>query len=116
MIVTAGIDMIASPVGQSCGVTVLGNAPILDASGTYLQVSRDSWEMVLNEAHFLSCYKMGGADFSQAIELDKQFIMFCSAENSRLKSLGSFADVLDQRGSAQDRSQARYNTPKGGQQ
>lgn len=110
VIVTAGMDFLAAPVGSSIGITCLGNAPLLDSTNTYLQVSRDGWEQVLNEAQFLSSFKQGGAEFTAAMELEKQFIMFCSAENSRLKSTGAFSDILLQRGQVQERAQNRYNS------
>lgn len=110
VIVTGGIDFLASPVGQSCGVTILGNAPLLDSTNTYLQVSRDSWDSVLDLSQALASFKMGGAEWQAALELETRAIKFCSAENSRLKSTGSFSDILLERGSSQDRAQARYNT------
>jgi len=110
VIVTAGIDTFAAPVGSSIGITCLGNAPLLDATNTFLQVSRDSWDTVLDLAQgAFASFKMGGAEWKQALELEARAIKFCSAENSRLKSTGSFADVLLQRGGSQDRAQARYN-------
>lgn len=112
VIVTGGIDFLAAPVGQSVGVTVLGNAPLLDSTSTYLQVSRDAWQTVLDLSQSLACFKMGGQDWKQALELEKRAIQFCVGENSRLKSLGSFSDILLERGSSQDRAQARYNTKK----
>ena len=54
-------------------------------------------------------FKLGGAEWKSALELEKRAIMACSAENSRLRSLGSYSDVLDQRGQAQERDQNRYN-------
>ena len=111
VIVTCGMDFFASPVNSSIGITCLANAPLLDAAtSTYLQVSRDQWDQVLNEAQFLASVKLGGAEFMAATELDKQFILFCSQENSRLKSTGAFSDVIDQRGGAQDRAQERYSS------
>jgi len=110
VLVTAGIDFLAAPVGSSIGITCLGNSPLLDSTNTYIQVSRDSWDQILNESQFLASFKQGGAEFLAAMELEKQFIMFCSAENSRLKSTGAFADILLQRGQAQDRAQNRYNS------
>ena len=112
-IVTAGIDTFAAPVNSSIGITCLGNAPLLDVSGTYLQVSRDSWNSVLDLAQSLACFKLGGAEWKQALELETRAIQFCSAENSRLKSSGSFSDILLQRGSGQDRDLERYSS-KGG--
>ena len=110
VIVAAGIDFLAAPVNSSIGVTVLGNAPLLDASGTYLQISRDQWDTVLDLAQSLAAFKMGGAEWKQTLELEARAVKFCAAENSRLKSTGSFADILLERGSSQDRAQARYNT------
>ncbi|CAM6006578.1 unnamed protein product [Sphagnum balticum] len=72
VIVTAGIDTIAAPVGSSIGCT----------------------------------------DWKQCLELEERAIKFAAAENSRLKSLGSFSDILMDRGQAQDRSQQRFNSKK----
>lgn len=110
VIVTAGIDFMAIPVGQSCGVTVLGNSPLLDATNTFLQVSRDQWDTVLDLAQSFASFKMGGAEWKQALALEERAIKFCAAENSRLQSTGSFSDILLERGSSQDRAQARYNS------
>lgn len=110
-VIVGGIDFLASPVGHSCGVTVLGNAPLLDSdTSSFLQVSRDSWNTVLDLAQSLASFKMAGSEWMQALELEKRAIQACSAENSRLKSLGSFSDILMERGQAQDRAQNRYNT------
>ncbi|CAN5951063.1 unnamed protein product [Sphagnum jensenii] len=112
VIVTAGIDTIAAPVGSSIGCTVLGNAPILDSTGVYLQVSRDQFQTVLDLAQALSVFKCGGQDWKQCLELEERAIKFAAAENSRLKSLGSFSDILMDRGQAQDRSQQRFSSKK----
>jgi hypothetical protein len=115
VIVTGGIDFLAAPVGSSIGITCLGSAPLLDSTNTFLQVSRDSWDTVLDLAQVFASFKMGGSEWKQTLELESRAIKFCSAENSRLKSTGSFADVLMQRGASQDRAQERYNAKdKGG--
>lgn len=116
VIVTAGMDFLAAPVNSSVGVTVLGNAPLLDSTNTYLQVSRDQWDTVLDLAQSLASFKQGGAEWKQSLELEARAIKFASAENNRLKSTGAFADILMERGQEQDRAQARYNSPKGEQQ
>lgn len=114
VIVTAGMDFLAAPVGHSVGITCLGNAPLLDSTNTFLQVSRDGWEQVLNQSQSLASFKQAGAEWMASLELEKQFIMFCSAENSRLKSTGAFADIILQRGQSQERAQNRYNNARGG--
>ena len=110
VIVVGGQDFIGAPVGQGIGVTVLGNAPIVDATtGTFLQVSRSDFDAVLSLAQSRAMFKCAGAEWKAALELEKEAIQFCAAENTRLKSQGCFSDILDQRGLQQERDQNRYN-------
>ena len=110
VIVAGGIDTVAAPVGQGIGVTVLGNAPFLDSSNTYVQVSRSDFDAVLDFAQARACFKMGGGEWKQALELEARAIQACAAENSRLRSQGMFADILDQRGQVQERDMNRFNS------
>lgn len=112
MIVIAGIDFFAAPVNSGVGLTVLGNAPIPNADGDFIQCSRNSWDSVLDLAQSLACFKIGGAEWKASLELEQRAIQACSAENSRLKSTGAFSDILLQRGQLQDFNQQRYNDPK----
>jgi hypothetical protein len=109
MIVAGGMDFLAAPVSSNVGVTVLGNAPVPSVGTDYLQVSRSDWEIVILMAQCRCLFKMGGQEWKSGLELEKQAIQMCAAENSRLRSLGAFSDVLDQRGQAQERSMNRYN-------
>ena len=110
VIVTSGVDLIAAPVGSGLGVTCLGNAPIPVNPTDYVQVDRADWDTVLDLAQALACFKMGGADWQQALELEARAIQACSAENTRLRSFGAFSDILVQRGQQEDRDQNRFNT------
>jgi hypothetical protein len=115
VIVTGGPDWIAAPVGSGVGVTVLGNAPITDSTGTYIQCSRSDFDIILDLSQSRAMFKVGGAEFKAALELEKRAILACMAENTRLKSQGNFSDVLDERGQAQERAQNRYNSRQKGQ-
>lgn len=108
--VIGGVDFIAAPTGAGIGVTVLGNAPVPTLDADYVQVSRSNWDTVLDLAQSLAAFKQGGAEFQQALELEGRAIEACAAENTRLKSMGCFSDILVQRGQAQDRNQERYST------
>ena len=108
-VVLGGIDFVAAPVNSGVGLTVLGNAPVPALDADYVQVSRSNWDTVLDLAQSLACFKMGGSEFEQSLQLEQRAIQACAAENSRLKSTGSFSDILVQRGQAQDRNQERYN-------
>lgn len=109
VIVSGGIDFIGAPVGTGVGVTVLANAPVPVLDNDFIQCSRSNWDTVLDLAQARASFKMGGAEFKAALELETGAIKACAAENTRLRSLGAFSDVLDQRGSAQERGQNRYN-------
>jgi hypothetical protein len=109
-VVTGGIDFLGAPVGTAVGVTCLGNAPVPVADDDFVQVSRSNWDTVLDLAQVFASFKMGGAEFQAALAIEARAIQACSAENVRLKSTGSFADVLMQRGQAEDRDQERYST------
>lgn len=107
-IIIGGIDFFAAPVGSGIGVTVLGNAPMPTTDTSFVQVSRSNWDTVLDLAQSRAMFKQGGEEFRQGIQLEARAIKACAAENSRLQSMGCFADVLVQRGQAQDRDQPRY--------
>lgn len=109
VIVTGGIDFFAAPINCNIGLTVLGNAPVPSVGTDYLQVSRSDWEIVILLAQSRSLFKMGGQEWKYGLDLEKQAIQACAAENSRLQSLGAFGDVLIQRGQAQERDMNRYN-------
>jgi hypothetical protein len=115
VIVVGGQDFIGAPVGQGIGVTVLGNAPIVDAgTGTFLQVSRSDWDCVILLAQARAAWKQGGAEFKASLELEKAALQMCAANNIRLKSLGAFSDVIDQRGNQQERDMNRFNNANKG--
>ncbi len=114
VLVIGGIDFLAAPVGSGIGLTVLANAPVPVLDTDYVQVSRSDWDVVLDLAQSLACFKMGGAEFEAALELESRAIQACSAENTRLKSTGSFSDILVQRGQEQDRNQERYSLASAG--
>lgn len=109
-IVVGGIDFLASPTNAGIGLTVLGNAPVPIADGDPVQVSRSNWDTVLDLAQATASFKIAGAEWKAALELEARAIQNCSAENSRLKSTGAFADVLVQRGQIQDMNRERYNS------
>ena len=115
VIVVGGQDFLGAPVGQGIGLTVLGNAPIVDAgTGTWLQVSRSDWDCVILLAQARAAWKQGGAEFKASLELEKAALQMAAAENTRLRSLGAFSDVIDQRGNQQERDMNRFNNANKG--
>ena len=115
-IITAGIDMFASPTSAGIGLTVLASAPVPVLDSDFVQVSRSNIDVVMDLAQATSSYKLAGAEWKAALELEQRAIQACANENNRLKSIGAFADVFLQRGQLQDMNQNRYNSKPGGQQ
>ena len=56
-----------------------------------------------------ACFKMGGGEWKASLELEQRAIQACAAENSRLRSMGAFSDILIERGRQQERDVNRYN-------
>ena len=108
VIVAGGVDFIGAPVGSNIGVTVLGNAPILDSTNTYVQISPSDADIMYDLAQSRALFKCGGSSFKEAMALEERAIQACAAENTRLKSMGCFSDILVQRGEVQERNMERY--------
>jgi hypothetical protein len=89
-------------------LTVLGNMPLPVRDSDYLQVSRDAWQGVIDYAQFLACFKMGGAEFTAAQQLDQGFVSMAMATNGRLEKLGLFSNLFVQEGQRQNRAQERF--------
>lgn len=103
-VVQAGMDLVGvCPVAtQNVGITLVGNAPILDNTSTYLQVSRDDWEAVVGYAQRLSSFKMGGAEFAATENLEMDFYRAAQATNKRLLDMGIFSQQLHTEGQRQE--------------
>lgn len=107
--VTGGIDTIWSPIGQSLLLTVLGNAPVPFEPFDFIQASQAAWDPILSYAQFLATFKLGGAEFQEALELEAIFIQAAAKENDRLEDLGLFSDVLVRESTTEQREVERYS-------
>jgi hypothetical protein len=108
-VIEAGMDFIA-PVpgnGASLAVTLVQNAPIVDATGTYLQVARDDFDAVLNYAHHIAAFKMGGKEFQDTMPMLTTFYQYCADRNRRWATAGVFVPYLRSEGKKQEIAQPR---------
>lgn len=111
-VIEAGMDFIA-PVpgsGASLAVTLVGNAPLLDSTGTYVQVARDDWDAVLNYAHHVAMFKCGGPEFQATMPMLKAFYQFCADRNKRWATAGIFVKYLRSEGRKQEEASPRWET------
>jgi hypothetical protein len=108
-VIEAGMDFIAPipGVGQSLAMTVVANAPLLDSTNTYVQVSRDDWEAVLDYAQHLAVFKRGGSEFAVTMPLLQSFYRAAAARNSRWSTYGPFTEMLRKQGEKQNYSEPR---------
>jgi hypothetical protein len=111
-VVQAGMDFCAPcPVPTTgtlgVGLTLVGNAPVPVGDGDFVQVSRDALDVILDYAQVLASFKMGGAEFTQTQDLEKNFFSFAMQTNKRLSKLGLFADTIHQEGKRQDENLPR---------
>jgi hypothetical protein len=89
-------------------VTLVGNAPLLDATNTYLQVARDDWDAVLNYAHHVASFKMGNEGFQATMPMLKAFYQFCADRNKRWATQGIFVKYLRSEGRKQEEANPRH--------
>ena len=110
-LVTAGMDLMAvCPLPQAItGVTAMlvGNAPVPQAAGDFVQVSRDVFDVILDYAQMLATFKVGGEEFKATMELEQNFMKAAAETNKRLWQMGIFPDVAHAEGKRQDRVQPR---------
>lgn len=112
MVVEAGIDFVAPVPGvnQLLTLQLVGNAPLLDPTSTYVQVSRDDWDAVLNYSHHVSSFKLGNDAFQATMPMLKAFYQYCAQRNSRWSTYGVFVKCLRSEGERQERSEPRWAT------
>ena len=114
--VSPGLDFLAlSPVPGTpppalpgAGITVVGNAPVPYRDTDFVQVTRDTYDVILDYAQHLADFKMGGLDFVHSQELAKNFFLAAIATNSRLAQLGLFRDLLLGQGKRQNEIEPRF--------
>lgn len=111
-LVTAGTDLLAiSPVPTvniSALLTLVQNAPIPAVNNDFVQVSRDTYDVILDYAQHLAMFKEGGTEFAQSMSLFRNFVVRCASENGRIKELGLYRDILLAEGNREKQLQPRF--------
>lgn len=108
-VIQAGMDMLAPIPGlaQLLSVTMVGNAPLLDSTNTYVQVSRDDFEAVLNYAQHIASFKQGGVEFASTMPLLEDFYRAAVALNKRWATYGIFVRMLRAEGKKQTEAEPK---------
>ena len=108
-VVTDGIDQcnVAPCTANSVLLTLIQNAPFLDSTNTYVQVTRDDWDQCLNYVQHLASFKLGGGEFEATVSLLDEFLAYCVRKNKRQNTYGLYVDLLSSAGQKQDKEQPR---------
>lgn len=108
-VVTDGTDAfnVAPSTPVSVLMTVVQNAPFLDSTNTYVQVTMDDWMQVLNYVQHIAMLKCGGAEFASTVSLLDEFLQYCVRKNRRQGTYGLYVDILNTAGLKQDQEQPR---------
>ena len=108
-VVQAGMDFVA-PVpndGTLVSLVLVGNAPLLDSTNTYVQCARDDFEAILNYSQHLAMFKCAGSEFQATMPLLNDFYRAAIAVNKRWSTYGIFVEQLRAEGRKQDEAEPR---------
>jgi len=75
------------------GLWVVANAPV---NGTYIQISRDQVDPVLDYAQHIASLKMAGAEFDGTSRLYQNWVSCAAAQNGRLSAVSFYRDQAQQ--------------------
>ena len=100
VVVQGGPDFVNSPNAGTGAVdlTLVANAPIPQTLSSFVQVSRDVFDVVLSYAQRLAAFKMGGAEWNATEGLEQDFYRAAATTNKRLMHIGIFTDILKSEG------------------
>ena len=97
----SGLNLFAfSPVPwdtYSAMATVVQNAPLPDGANpdtSYVQVSQEVLDVILDYAQHIASFKMGGAEFVSTMPLFQRFLMEAAVYNSKLKEMAEYTTFL----------------------
>ena len=96
--------------GTLVSLVLVGNAPLLDSTDTYVQCSRDDFEAILNYSQHLAMFKCAGSEFQSTMPLLNDFYRAAIAVNKRWSTYGIFVEQLRAEGRKQDEADTREPT------
>lgn len=112
----AGLNLIAlspapdSTTDYSFVVRVVKNAPVPVNPLDQVQVSRDDFEAILDEAQHLASLKLGGQEFGSTLPLHDRFIKRASYYNSKLTAMGEFKRQMYEISQLNERDNPTYSS------
>ena len=98
-VATCGQNMIAVAPPTDTGshtftADVVRNAVVPVADGDFLQIGRENFDDIMNEAFHLAQFKSGGKEFSDSIPSHQAFVKSAATYNDRLKAMSIFLNAM----------------------
>ena len=90
-------------------LVVVGNAPIPSSDTSYVQLSRDGVDALLNYCQHVASFKLGGADFAATMPLYEQFEAYCRRKNAEYAAMGIFRPQMVLEGNRGDQFSPRFD-------
>jgi hypothetical protein len=94
----AGLNLLAiTPTPDANGpysltLDLVPNMPLPADDVDYLQISADTWDIVLDYAQHLAMFKMGGAEFTGSYPLYMRFVDYAKLANERIRAATLYVD------------------------
>jgi hypothetical protein len=112
-IITAGLDTFAvTPLPglhptSSVVLSLVENAPVPLLDTDFIQIPRDTLDIILDYAEHIAMFKCGGAEFEATTSLFDNFRKKAMLANKRIADLGLFDDIMKGQGIRQETVDAR---------
>ena len=110
----AGLNLIAFPPvdapagGYSATCSVVAAMPLFQNGGSYLQIARDDYDSVMDEAQHVAMFKVGGQEFANSMGLHGNFVKRAALYNSKLKEMGFYAPTIYEASRDEDERNPQY--------
>jgi len=98
---TTGLNLVgfgrapdANPYTAIILVVQTATVPAVDAD--YIQISRDDYSTLLDYAHHLAMFKVGGQEFVDTVPLYQKFLIRAGLYNAKLSAMGFFQKQLEE--------------------
>lgn len=93
-----------NPTGEfSISFDISANAPIPANEADYLDIGSELIQPLVDFAHHLACFKMGGQEFSDSIPSYERFLRFAMQYNSKLLAESQNFELLREKSNTQKR-------------
>lgn len=84
----------APTIPYSLTATVVENAPIPVVDGDFIQVARDTLDVILDMSVHIAMFKAGGAEFGSTIPLFERFIKSAALYNHKLAEIAEYKSII----------------------